>query len=186
MTDEQDTITDLLTAVKAGRPGALDSLIPIVYDKLRAIAAAHLANDRGTPTLQPTALVHELYFTLVDQRAQSWQNRAHFFATASILMRRLIVDHARKNSAAKRGGDNLVPLDEGLDAAIDRPTEILRLHDTMEELEKLEPRQARIVEMRFFGGLSIEETAEVLGVSPATVKREWAIARAWLHTELSN
>ena len=185
MNSQQETITDLLTALQAGRPGALDALIPIVYDKLREIAAAHLSRDRGTPTLQPTALVHELYFTLVDQHSASWQNRAHFFATASMLMRRLIVDHARKSAAAKRGGDKLVSLDENLDAAAERPAEILRLHDALEELEQLEPRQARIVEMRFFGGLSIEETAEVLGISPATVKREWAIARAWLHSELS-
>lgn len=163
----------------------MDQLIPLVYDRLRAMASAQLSNDRGTPTLQPTALVHELYFTLVDQRNATWQDRAHFFATASILMRRLIVDHARRQSAQKRGGDQLVQLDENIDAAQDKPAEIVRLHEALEELEKLEPRQARIVELRYFGGLSIEETAEVLGISPATVKREWAVARAWLHSELT-
>lgn len=163
----------------------MDALIPMVYDRLRTMAAAQLRGDRGTPTLQPTALVHELYFTLVDQHKATWQNRAHFFATASILMRRLIVDHARRNSAAKRGGDNLIPLDENIDAVSERPAEILRLHEALETLESLEPRQGRIVELRYFGGLSIEETAEVLGISPATVKREWAMARAWLHSELT-
>jgi RNA polymerase sigma factor (TIGR02999 family) len=130
-------------------------------------------------------IVHELYFTLVDQNRATWRDRAHFFATASILMRRLIVDHARKNSASKRGSGRLVQLDSGIDAAVERPAEIIRLHDALEALENLEPRQAKIVELRYFGGLSIEETAEVLDISPATVKREWSIARAWLHSELS-
>ena len=163
----------------------MDQLIPLVYDRLRTIASAQLNGERGTPTLQPTALVHELYFTLVDQRNATWQDRAHFFATASILMRRLIVDHARKQSALKRGGDQLVQLDDNIDAALEQPAEIVRLHEALEELEKFDARQARIVELRYFGGLSIEETAEVLGISPATVKREWAVSRAWLHSELS-
>jgi len=186
VSDSNQSITDLLAALQAGRPGAMDALIPIVYDRLRSIAANHLNRDRGTPTLQPTALVHELYFTLVDQRSATWENRAHFFATASILMRRLIVDHARRSAAAKRGGDRLVPLDEGIDAAVEQPSEIVRLHEALESLEQLEPRQGRVVELRYFGGLSIDETAEVLGISPATVKREWVMARAWLHSELSS
>ena len=186
MPEQGETITELLAALQAGRPGAMDALIPIVYNHLRIIAAAQLKGDRGTPTLQPTALVHELYFTLVDQRTATWQNRAHFFATASILMRRLIVDHARRSSAAKRGGDRLVSLDEGMDAAVERPAEITRIDEALEMLAAIEPRQARIVELRFFGGLTIEETAEVLGISPATVKREWATARAWLHSELAD
>ena len=163
----------------------MDQLIPIVYERLRMIAAAHLKQGGGTPTLQPTALVHELYFTLVDQRKASWKDRAHFFATASILMRRLIVDHARRSAAEKRGGNRLITLDTGVDAAVEQPAEIVRLHEALEELEAFEPRQARIVELRYFGGMSIEETAEVLSISPATVKREWAIARAWLHTHIS-
>lgn len=184
MADE--SVTDLLVALQAGKPGALDALIPVVYDHLRAMAAAHLARDRATPTLQPTALVHELYFKLVDQRNATYENRVHFFATASILMRRLIVDHARRQGAAKRGGDNVTPLDDGIDASFeDRPAEVVRVHEALEALERVDPRQARVVELRFFGGLTNEETAEILGISPATVKREWAMARAWLHTELA-
>lgn len=184
--ESTQSITDLLAALRAGHTGAMDQLIPLVYDRLRTIAAAHLSRDKGTPTLQPTALVHELYFTLVDQRNATWQDRAHFFATASVLMRRLIVDHARRSGAQKRGGNQIVSLDTNIDAAADQPAEIIRLHESLDELEQLEPRQARIVELRYFGGLSIEETSEVLGISPATVKREWAIARAWLHSELSS
>lgn len=163
----------------------MDALIPMVYDRLRMIAAAHLNRDIGTPTLQPTALVHELYFSLVNTREATWRDRIHFFATASILMRRLIIDHARRNSAAKRGGNQLVSLDSAVDAAANTPEEIVRLHEALEALGELEPRQARIVELRFFGGLTIEETAEALEISPATAKREWATARAWLHSELS-
>jgi len=156
-----------------------------VYDRLRVIAAAHLNKHRPS-TLQPTVIVHELYFTLVDQSKATWRDRAHFFATASILMRRLIVDHARKSTAAKRGGGQVVSLDAGMDANDEQPAEIIRLHDALQELEDLEPRQAKVVELRYFGGLSIEETAEVLQISPATVKREWSMARAWLHSELSD
>ena len=162
----------------------MNQLIPLVYDRLRTIAAAHLSRNKPS-TLQPTAIVHELYFTLVDQSRATWRDRAHFFATASIMMRRLIVDHARRSSADKRGAGQLISLDAGMDAAVERPAEIVRLHDALEELQQLEPRQAKIVELRYFGGLSIEETAEVLQISSATVKREWSIARAWLHSELS-
>jgi len=182
--EEPTRVTDLLLALQQGRPGAMDALIPVVYDHLREMAAAYLHRDRGTPTLQPTALVHELYFKLVDQRSATWQNRAHFFATAAILMRRLIVDHARKYAAEKRGGDRLVPLEEGLDRAVERPEEVLRVHEALDALAALDARQARVVELRFFGGLSNEEAAEVLGISLATVKRDWALARAWLHAEL--
>ena len=185
MPASQHTVTDLLLALQEGRAGALEELIPVVYDRLREMAASYLDRDRGTPTLQPTALVHELYFKLVDQKRATWQNRAHFFATTAILMRRLIVDHARKYTAAKRGGGRLVPLDEGLDAAMDRPAEVLKVHEALETLGALDPRQAKLVELRFFGGLTIEEAAEVLGISPATAKRDWALARAWLHTELA-
>jgi RNA polymerase sigma factor (TIGR02999 family) len=182
MTD--GTVTGLLIALQEGQPGALDALIPVVYEHLRAMAASHLQGDRGTPTLQPTALVHELYFKLVDQRSATWQNRAHFFATTAILMRRLIVDHARRYASEKRGGNNLVPLDEGLDQAVTRPEEILQVHEALETLAGLDARQARLVELRFFGGLTNEDAAEVLGVSLATAKRDWALARAWLHAEL--
>lgn len=184
MSDRGHTVTELLNALQQGRPGALDELIPIVYERLKAIAASQLRSDRGTPTLQATALVHELYFKLVDQRGATWQNRVHFFATVSILMRRMIVDHARKYLAEKRGGGRLLPLDEGLDAVVERPEEVLLVHEALETLATLDPRQARLVELRFFGGLTNEEAAEVLGVSLATAKRDWAMARAWLHAEL--
>lgn len=178
------SVTDLLLAVREGRPGAMDQLIPVVYEHLRAMAASHLGRDRGTPTLQPTGLVHELYEKLVDQRSVPWESRAHFFATAALLMRRLIVDHARKHAAEKRGGGRLVPLEDGMNRAAERPAEVLRVHEALEQLAVIDPRQARVVELRFFGGLTIEETGEVLGVSPATAKRDWALARAWLHVEL--
>ncbi|HEX2721651.1 MAG TPA: ECF-type sigma factor [Gemmatimonadaceae bacterium] len=186
MAAENEEITRFLAAIQSGRSDAMDALIPMVYDRLRSIAAAHLSRERASATLQPTALVHELYFTLLDQRNPGWISRAHFFATASMLMRRLIVDHARRNAAAKRGSNQVVTLEQGLHVPTGSSAEILRLHEALEVLERMEPRQARIVEMRFFGGLSVEETAEVLDVSPATVKRDWSIARAWLHSELTS
>jgi RNA polymerase sigma factor (TIGR02999 family) len=181
---EAATVTDLLIELQQGRPGALERLVPIVYDELRAIAAGYLRRDRGTATLQPTVLVHELYFKLVDQRRTDWATRSHFFATAALLMRRLIVDHARAALAEKRGGGNVVTLDESAIGAVDAPTDIVRVDDALADLAHFDPRQAKVVEMRFFGGLTNEMIAEALGVSVATVKRDWAMARAWLATEL--
>lgn len=178
------TVTDLLAELSAGREGALERLIPVVYDELRALAASYLRRDPATPTLQPTVLVHELYFKLVDQRRATFQNRAHFFGTAALLMRRLIVDHVRAAAAAKRGGNVQIPLDDAPNAQITASPDILRVNDALDALAARDPRQAKVVECRFFGGLTNEETAEVLGISAATVKREWVMARAWLHAEL--
>ncbi len=181
------TVTDLLIELQQGRPGALDRLVPVVYAELRAIAAQYLQGDRGAATLQPTALVNELYFKLVDQRRTDWATRGHFFATAAILMRRLIIDHARAALALKRGGGKLVTLDEQADIGIaDTPAELLRVDEALAELAEFDPRQAKVVEMRFFGGLTNELIAESLGISVATVKRDWVMARAWLATELGN
>lgn len=179
------TVTDLLLELQQGRPGALERLVPVVYDELRAIAAGYLRRDRGTATLQPTALVHELYFKLVDQRRTDWATRGHFFATAALLMRRLIIDHARAALADKRGGGKVVTLDADADiGGSDTPADLVRVDEALAELAVFDPRQAKVVEMRFFGGLTNELIAESLGISIATVKRDWAMARAWLATEL--
>lgn len=162
----------------------MERLIPIVYDELRSLAAAYLNPGDGGRTLQPTALVHEVYLKLVDQRRATYQNRAHFFGTAALLMRRLIVDHARREGAEKRGGGNLVTLSDELTPNMSSSADVLRLNDALDALAHLDARQAKVVECRFFGGLNIEETAAVLQISPATVKREWTMARAWLHAEL--
>ncbi|MDX2061338.1 MAG: sigma-70 family RNA polymerase sigma factor, partial [Gemmatimonadales bacterium] len=177
------TVTDLLLELQQGRPGALERLVPVVYDELRAIAAGYLRRDRGTATLQPTALVHELYFKLVDQRRTDWATRGHFFATAALLMRRLIIDHARAALADKRGGGKVVTLDADADiGGSDTPADLVRVDEALAELAVFDPRQAKVVEMRFFGGLTNELIAESLGISIATVKRDWAMARAWLAT----
>ena len=180
------SVTDLLIELQEGRPGALDRLVPLVYDELRAIAARYLQRERGTVTLQPTVLVHELYSKLVDQRRTNWATRSHFFATAALLMRRLIVDHARAALAQKRGSGKVITLDTDVDIGIGgSEADILRVDDTLAELAQFDPRQAKVVEMRFFGGLTNELIAEALGISVATVKRDWTLARAWLMTELS-
>ena len=181
-------VTELLSQYRGGRREALDRLVPIVYDELRKIAARYLRAEWANNTLQPTALVHEAYMRLVDQREVEWQNRAHFYGVAAQLMRRLLVDHARSRNRRKRGGGLLlVPLEEH-DVAGPQPDDgldLMALDDALERLAALSSQQARIVELRYFGGLSIEETAEVLGVSTMTVKRGWAMARAWLHRELT-
>jgi RNA polymerase sigma factor (TIGR02999 family) len=182
-------VTELLNQYRNGKREALDLLLPAVYGELRKIAARSLRSGRANHTLQPTALVHEAYLRLVDQRDVEWQNRAHFIAVAATLMRRLLVDYARGRNRKKRGGGLLVvPLDDH-DVAGPEPDEgmdmdMVALDGALDRLAALSPRQARIVELRYFGGLSIEETAEVLGVSPATVSHDWAIARAWLRREL--
>jgi RNA polymerase sigma-70 factor, ECF subfamily len=179
-------VTSLLLQWSAGDQDALQRLIPLVYDQFRGIAARQLRLERDEHTLDPTALVHELYIRLVDQRRASWQNRAQFFGVAAQLMRRILVDHARSRLAQKRGGSRvLVTLKENLVQA-DQPgaTEILGLDRALTRLSDLDPEQGRLVELRFFAGLTIEETAVVLGRSPRTVKREWQLARAWLFREL--
>jgi RNA polymerase sigma factor (TIGR02999 family) len=178
-------VTALLREWAAGDRGALERLMPLVYGELRKLAANELRAERRSHTLQPTALVNEAYLRLVGQRSVSWNNRAHFFAIAAQMMRRVLVDHARKRGAAKRS-PGTVYLDLGFSGAggADRAPELLALDDALTELEKLDPRQAKIVELRFFAGLSVEETAEVAGISTATVKRDWKTARAFLLNEI--
>jgi RNA polymerase sigma factor (TIGR02999 family) len=179
-------VTQLLSEYRRGSREALDRLLPVVYGELRAMAARYLRAERGDHTLEPTALVHEAYVRLVDQRDVEWRNRAHFLGVSAQIMRRLLVDHARTRGRRKRGSGLKVSLDE-VDAAAPDETDVdlVALDAALERLATLSPQQSRIVELRYFGGSSIEETAEVLGVSTMTVKRGWAMARAWLHRELS-
>ncbi len=178
-------VTALLKEWAAGDRGALERLMPLVYEELRRLAASQLRAERGSHTLQPTALVHEAYLRLVGQRSVSWANRSHFFGIAAQMMRRVLVDHARKRRADKRTpGTIFLDLGTSKTGADDRSPELLAVDDALTELEKLDPRQARVVELRFFAGLSVEETAEVVGISTATVKREWRTARAFLRHEI--
>ena len=178
-------VTQLLQQWSNGQEQALDRLLPQIHDELRKLAAGYLRKERPDHTLQPTALVNEAFLKLVDQRAVKWQNRAHFFGIAAQAMRRILVDHARANAASKRGGAlRKVPLDDA--AVIDRvgDVDLLALDEALTRLAAMDPQQSRIVELRFFGGLSIEETAEVLRVSPGTVMRDWTMAKAWLRREI--
>jgi len=176
-------VTELLTEWSNGDRGALEKLVPLVYSELKKLARVYLSRERREHTLQATALVNEAYLRLVNQRDVEWQGRAHFFGIAAQVMRRILVDHARSRGAAKRGGDKL-PLEEGAAAVPPPDVELLALDEALTRLEALDPQQSRVVEYRFFGGLGIEETAKLLNVSPATVKREWAMAKAWLHREI--
>ena len=181
-------VTQMLLAWGRGEDGEGSELLAAVYAELHRQAARAMRRESADHTLQATALVHEAYLRMVDQRRVEWRNRAHFFGIAAQMMRRILVDHARGRDAAKRGGgmasvtlsDAVAGGGDGADAV-----EVLALHDALERLSALDPDQARVVELRYFGGMSIEETAEVMGISPATVKREWAVARAWLKRELS-
>lgn len=177
-------VTRLLVQWTEGNKQAMEELLPLVYDELRRLARSYLQRERQGHTLQSTALVHEAYMRLVDQNV-SWQSRAHFFGIAAQMMRRILVDHARSKNAAKRGdGAYQVTLDEGLVAAEERDVNVLALDEALTKLAALDEQQSRIVELRFFAGLSIEDTSEVLKISPATVKRDWAMAKAWLHREM--
>ena len=178
-------VTLLLSAWSRGDPAALEALIPLVYDELRRLADEQLRRERGVHTLQPTAVVHEAFLKLVDQTRVSWKNRGHFFAIAAQTMRRLLVDHARHRDALKRGGAaTRVPF-EGAEAATPaRDVDVLALDQALEKLAALDPTQAKVVELRYFGGLTLEETAEVLGASASTVGRAFRLAKAWLHREL--
>jgi RNA polymerase sigma factor (TIGR02999 family) len=179
-------VTQLLHRWSSGNRNALDNLTPVVYDELRRLAGIYLSRERSDHTLQATALVHEAYMKLVDQKNVRWQNRAHFFGIAAQMIRRILVDHARGVRAAKRGGGAMaLSLDEALGVSEKRDLEIEALDDALAALAKIDPQQARVVELRFFTGLSIEETAEVLGISDSTVKRDWVSAKAWLFRELS-
>jgi RNA polymerase sigma-70 factor (ECF subfamily) len=184
---EKSDITELLIAWSDGRSEALDALMPKVYADLRRVAAGYMRREAAGHPLQPTALVHEAYVRLVDQKHVQWRNRAHFFGVAANLMRRILVDHARRRRADKRGGDWERVTLVGDEAAIDSHKEIdvLALHEALERLAAFDPQQERIVELRYFGGLTIEEAAEVLGISAATVVREWTIAKAWLRADMS-
>lgn len=178
--------THLLIAGARGDRDALDALLPVVYDELRRLAEIHLRRERADHTLQPTALVHEAYLRLIDQRSVDWRNRAQFFGLASEMMRRILVNHAVARRTAKRGGGvERVALDDAIDFFDDRDVDLVSLDDALNDLSEMDPEQAKIVELRFFGGLTIDETAEVLEVSPSTVKREWAMAKAWLHREIA-
>ena len=166
--------------------GSLAEILPHVYDELRQLAGSYLRKERPDHTLQPTALVHEAYLRLLEQRMPNWQNRAHLLAISARIMRRILLTHAEARSATKRGGGaTKLALDLALDVFDQRAVPATALHGALQELEAMDPRQGQIVELRFFGGLSIEETAEVLSISPATVKREWAIAKLWLERELN-
>lgn len=177
-------VTQILQDWAKGDAQALDRLMPIVYGELRHLAGRYLRRERPDHTLQATALVHEAFLRLIDQRDVSWQNRAHFFGVAAQLMRRILVDYARRHHAAKRGGAAIkVSLSDVVIAAKEEPDELVALDDALSRLAALDPRQGRIVELRVYGGLSVEETGHVLGISPATVKREWATAKAWLVRE---
>jgi RNA polymerase sigma-70 factor, ECF subfamily len=182
-------ITQLLRDWQGGSRDALDRLIPLVYDELHVIAARHLAREQKDRSLQTTALVNEAYLKLIDQQRVDWQNRAHFFAIAARLMRRILIDDARRRLREKRGGSMAqVSVEEIVVAQPNAPVDVvdlLQLDRALLELERLDPDQAQIVELRFFAGLTLEETATVVGSSLATVKREWAVAKGWLHRELT-
>jgi RNA polymerase sigma factor (TIGR02999 family) len=180
-----DDLTRLLVAWSHGELGALDRLMPLIYGQLRQQARRQLRHERAGHTLQPTALVHEAFLRLVGQSRAQWQNREQFFAVAARAMRRVLVDHARARRAAKRGdGRTLIALDEAPDPAAPPAVDVLALDQTLDRLAAIDPRQARVVELRYFAGFSASETAAALEVSLATVNRDWAMARAWLFREL--
>ena len=180
-TSSPHEVTSLLIRLTDGDGAVLDDLLPLVYAELRRLAASYLRRERQGHTLQPTALVHEAYMRMIDQTQVEWQNRAHFFGVAAQMMRRILVDHARSQQAEKRGGEfQKLSLDENIDVSGERAADLVALDDALARLAELDPQKSRIVELRFFGGLSVEETAEVLGVSAPTVKRQWRMAKAWL------
>jgi RNA polymerase sigma factor (TIGR02999 family) len=178
-------VTQLLGRWRSGERAALEALTPLVYDELRRLAHIYLRRERPGHTLEGTALVHEAYMRLVDQRDVEWRNRKHFYALAAELIRRILVDHARAKVAAKRGGQSVkLSLDEALTPADERDVNLIALDDALHALATADPQQSRVIELRYFAGLTIEETAEVLGLSPATVKREWTVAKAFLKREM--
>jgi RNA polymerase sigma-70 factor, ECF subfamily len=183
--EPSNEITELLLAWSGGDKKALDELMHVVYDELHRLAHRQLKKERQDHTLQTTALVNEAYLKLVDQKRVKWQNRSHFFALSSQLMRRILVDYARSRQYAKRGGGMPpMPLNEALIVAPERAAEMIALDEALTELAKHDERKARIVELRFFAGMSIDETSELLGVSPSTVMKDWTLAKAWLQREM--
>lgn len=184
--DSPSQVTLLLSRWRSGDREALDALMPLVYQELRRLARHYLSQERPDHTLQSTALVHEAYVRLLGQSAPEWKSRAHFFGVAARLMRQILVDHARNHGAAKRGGNSVkLTLSEGLVGRKGTDIDLIALDNALNNLAELSPQQSHIVELRFFSGLTIEDTSEVLGVSPATVKRSWTTARAWLFREMS-
>ena len=184
--DSSENITQLLVKWGDGDKAALERLMPLVYSELRRLAKNYLRRERQNHTLQPTALVNEAYLKLIDQRKPRWQNRAQFYGVAAQMMRRILVDHARQNKAAKRGGSEQqrLSITSAGQLGEEPDTDLLALHEALKELKTFDPQQERIVELKFFGGLSIEETAEVMGIGHATVERDWKMARAWLRRKL--
>ena len=182
--DASHSVTHLLAKWRAGDQEAFKALIPLVYHELRRIARHYVRQERPDHTLQSTALVHEAYLRLMRQESADIENRAHFFAVAAHLMRQILVDHARRHRALKRGSGLKLELNEAISVEVPPNVDLIGLDTALNELARLDPQQSRIVEMRFFAGLSIQDTAKIVGVSPATVKREWATARAWLRREL--
>jgi RNA polymerase sigma-70 factor (ECF subfamily) len=187
MSDARTDITLLLHTAASGGRDELNALMAAIYDDMRRLAAAHMGAERPDHTLQPTALVHEAYVRLIDQRNTDWRNRLHFFAVASRIIRRILIDHARARDADKRGGDRTrVSLDDHDIAGPARDVDLLTLDSALQELAEIDPRQARIVELRYFSGCTVEEVAEVLGVGKRTVDREWRAAKAWLLLRLED
>jgi len=177
-------VTLLLKAMNSGDNAAMEKLLPLVYTELHRLAAAYMRRERSGHTLQPTALIHEAYLRLVGDDTD-WQNRAHFIGVAANIMRHVLVDYARAHNAGMRGGNlQRVELEEGIAISKERSSEVLILHDALNKLEKVNARQARIVELRYFAGLSIEEIAPVLGIAPRSVERDWALARVWLFKQV--
>ena len=184
MASAPQDVTQMLADWRKGDPQALAHLLPLVYQELHRLADRYLRRERPDHTLQATALINEAYIRLVDQTQAPGQNRAHFLAIVARLMRQILVDHARSRAAAKRGGGRELSLDEGIELPVRRDTDLVALDDALTSLAAIDPQQSRIIELRFFGGLTIDETAEVLGVSPAVINYEWSLARAWLYREL--
>jgi RNA polymerase sigma factor (TIGR02999 family) len=187
VSDDQQDITRLLLAWREGEESALDELMPIVYDQLKQLAAAYMRRQKPGHSLQTIDLVNEAYMRLIDSNRVNWQDRNHFYAIAAQIMRRLLVDSARKRNSQKRGGGRAqVTLDDNINATVGSDADFVALDDAMKLLAELNPRHSKIIELRYFGGLTEEQTAEVLGVSARTVRRDWTLARAWLYRELTN
>ena len=185
MDPAQVDVTVLLSQLTQGNQEAAEKLIPLVYEELKRLARAHMRRERSDHTLQTTALVHEAYLKLVRQETAHWQGRSHFFGVAAQLMRQILIDHARGHLREKRGGGKAaLPLTEALAFSPEHSEELVKLDEALKRLSAIDPRQSKVVELRFFGGLSVEETSEFLGISPKTVKRDWAVAKAWLHAEV--
>ncbi|HKP80904.1 MAG TPA: sigma-70 family RNA polymerase sigma factor [Pyrinomonadaceae bacterium] len=187
MADSSQNITELLVGYGRGDKEALDQLMPIVYEELRRQAARYLRREQPGHTLQTTALIHEAYVRLVDQHVVQWQNRAHFFGVAAQMMRRILVDHARTKKRVKRGGSDIRVSLAGANVAVKgQDLDVVALDEALNRLAQIDEQQSRVVELRYFSGLTVEETAEVMGISKATVKRDWSVAKAWLYRELSD